>query len=40
MRGGEEKDEREALWDFDIKVCRAACSNKALLMLFENEFET
>lgn len=39
MRGREEKDEREALWDFDIKVCHAACSNKALLTLLENEFE-
>lgn len=39
MRRREEKDEREALWDFDIKVCRAACSSKALLTLFENEFE-
>lgn len=40
MRGREEKDERTALWDSDIKVCHTACSDKALLTLFENEFET
>lgn len=40
VRGREERDERTALWDFEIKVCCAACGDKALLRLFEKEFET
>lgn len=40
MERKEEKDERTALWDFEIKVCCAAYSDKTLLTLFENVFET
>lgn len=40
VRGRDGNDERTALWGLDIKVCCTACSDKALLTLFENEFET